>query len=114
MRAAIPTVLVCRAVFDASTSRNCRIALVILLTIGAMTPLTEFVSQGEMICQTKTNMFRPNLDEIPSLFAVHRSFRRTDIMDGFAGQYLGSPNSPFYQFLAKEAEEPHSNVSSRQ
>lgn len=107
MRVSIPAlfvlgVLVCRALFDTAISRRYRLLLVILLLIGALTPLFEFWRHTEIICRERTMDFRPDERSVSNLFAVHQYYARRYGIDGFAGQYLGSPNAPFFQFLAKE------------
>ena len=104
MRASIPAlfclaILVTRALYGNALGKWARIALVVALSIGAVTAVDDGIHSLAAFYRESTGM--PN-SEIP--------YDRRGIVEVYSGspkylpQYIGSYDSPFFQYVAREPE----------
>lgn len=104
MRASIPAlfclgVMVTRALYRNAMGHWARIALVVALSIGAVTAVDDALSSMAAIYRESTGMPNSEIpDETRGIVEIYRSRPQ------YFMQYVGSYESPFFQYVAKEQE----------
>lgn len=112
MRASIPalfllTVVVTRAIFDQTLARQTRVALVVVLLVGAVTPGIEFKRHIQHMLTLPAPIFDAAAQRWDFVYYMRRQ-------TFFFGQYAGSIDSPFFQLAARQiSPENHAQPDSQ-
>jgi hypothetical protein len=104
MRTSIPAlfflaVFLAQALYSPTTPKLKRAVLIALIVIGAVTPSIEYRRHVTHIYQAGRIVQRPPASEVWDLQRLQNPG-----FDSFAFQYLGSPQTPFFEFMAKQPD----------